>query len=337
MTASRDTQPSSNGSKAPSSRGGGSRGGARPVGEVDQPLAVRLHLVAERGQPAAGVAEGDPRPLGQVAGVGRPVTGEVAPRQPRQQLVAVGQLRRVAEPVPYGDEGVLPAAHRAAHHVPAQRRREQDVHHGLAAGGHTAGVEGGAQLGAGARPLGHGCGDDLRAALGLRGTDTFLLQASQVAGPQLGRGQRVQPPVVLGRHQVQRAAVEPADEEGPVGQCRVHVGCGQAGRAAADGEARTPGVLALHGKQTSYDVLGRPGRRPAEELGGQPRAVHPGRAQAGADGASGWSPPGGRTRQARSSRSPAAVSRTAATSAAPATSARSRRPPMSRLGRRNTK
>ena len=42
-----------------------------PAGEVDQPLAVRLHLVADRGHPAAGVAEGDPGPLGEVTRVGR--------------------------------------------------------------------------------------------------------------------------------------------------------------------------------------------------------------------------------------------------------------------------
>ena len=70
-TSSREVQPSSSGSKAPSRRGGGIGAGSALLGELDQAVLALDQLGGDRRQPGAGVAQRQPRPAGEVAVVGR--------------------------------------------------------------------------------------------------------------------------------------------------------------------------------------------------------------------------------------------------------------------------
>ena len=67
--------------------------------------------------------------------------------------------------------------------------------------------------------------------------------------------------MVLGADEVERAAVEPVDDEGAVGgECRVDVGRAEPGGARPHREQRAARVLRLHGADPSDD-LERVGRR----------------------------------------------------------------------------
>jgi hypothetical protein len=84
------------------------------------------------------------------------------------------------------------------------------------------------------RTLGqHGVQHDIHTTFGLPRTDAFLLQAPLVGGDQLGGRERLQPPIVVGGDEVQRAAVEPGDQQAALRQSRIDIGSGHAGRAAA--------------------------------------------------------------------------------------------------------
>ena len=64
----------------------------------------------------------------------------------------------------------------------------------------------------------------------------------------------MQPPVVLAAHEVQRAAVEPADDERALaGERAVDIAHREAVRTGADGEPRAAQVLRLHREQPIRD------------------------------------------------------------------------------------
>ena len=103
---------------------------------------------------------------------------------------------------------MLGAAHRAAHDVAAEGCRQEHVHERLPCGRDSRGVEPLPELGARLWPVrSHRLGDDLDAAFGLALTDALLSESPAVAGLELRSGERVEPPVVLGADEVQRAAV----------------------------------------------------------------------------------------------------------------------------------
>ena len=238
------------------------------VGEVDQPVRPVDGLVADRGQPSPGRAEGDAGPAREVVAVRRSVTLEVAPRQPGQGVVGVQRRGRLAQPVGHRRKCLLAAVHRPAHHVSPQGRGHQHVDEGLPCCRHPRGVQPLAQLGPGERPvLRDRRRHHLDALLGLPRRDALLCQPAGRPGGQLRRRERVQPPVVLCGDQVQGAAVEPAHHEGTVVQRRLELGCAQSGRPAAHAQAGTARVLRLHGEQSTGDLCRRPGRRAGQQLG----------------------------------------------------------------------
>jgi hypothetical protein len=228
-------------------------------------------------QAAPRVAQRQPRPLGQVAFGRRAVTGQVAGRQFGERTVPVERRRppwpgRGAKPVPDQRVGVLAPGHRAPHSDPAQARQHEQVDDRLALRAHPRLGDPLRELGPGERPLGRERAfDDGDPVLRVGRRDAFLGEPPCVAREQLRRGERVQPPVVLGPHQVQRAAVQPGHHHGTVpGQGVVHVR-GRPGAAA--GTHRQPGpalVLRLHGEQMPRDLHGALGRRAGQQLRRQP-------------------------------------------------------------------
>ncbi len=82
-----------------------------------------------------------------------------------------------------------------------------------------------------------------------------------------GVAERVQPPVVVGAHEVQGASLQPAhDERAAVGEGGVDVRGGEPGAAAAHREPEAARVLALDGEQPGDDVFGGRGRGPGQPL-----------------------------------------------------------------------
>ena len=97
-------------------------------------------------------------------------------------------------------------------------------------------------------------GDHFDAAVGLCLAHAFLGEAGPVPGVELRRRERVEPPVVVGAHEVQRAAVQPGDDEGTVSQRVVDVSCGEARGSGAHAESEPPRVLRLDRKETVHHV-----------------------------------------------------------------------------------
>jgi len=149
---------------------------------------------------------------------------------------------------------VLLADHRAAHEEPAHRGEKEQVDQRLALGAHAGGVEPLAQLLPRQRPLlGERPPDRLQGTLGFRLAHTLLAQSAFAGGEQRRRGQPLQQRIVLAADQVQRAAVEPADDQLPLGQRPLDVGRAQPLGPRPHREAEAARVLALNGKQTPGD------------------------------------------------------------------------------------
>src|SRR5262249_54253652 len=99
-----------------------------------------------------------------------------------------------------------------------------------------------------------------------------LLETPRVAGEERRRRERVQPPVVLGADEVQRAAVQPADHERPlVGQRVVEAGERRPGRPCAYRKAGAAEILRLDGEQPPGDRDAVCRLVGAEELSLEPR------------------------------------------------------------------
>jgi hypothetical protein len=108
----------------------------------------------------------------------------------------------------------------------------------------------------------------------------LLGQPGRVRRPELGRRQGVQPLVVLGAGQVQRPAVEPGHDDGPVhGQRLLDIRRRQACRTHTHSEAEPALILGLDGQEPVDDRHHRTGGRPGEQLraeaGGQCRGADP--------------------------------------------------------------
>ncbi len=248
-------------------RGGRDR---RAVRQVDEAPAGRHGLVRDRRESRAGVAEGQLRPHREVAVRRRPVRGEVAAGQPLQRRSAVERLGRRAEPLLREDHAVLAVAHRPADQAVPQGRGEQHVHERLPGGRHPGGVERAAQLLPRPRPVLRDLGDHRRdAALREHGVDPLLLQAPRRLGRELRGREVVQPPEVLGGHEVQGSAVQPRDDEAaPLGERRVDVRGDDAPGPRAHGEPEAPRVLPLHREHAAHRVLRARRGLPAQQLGG---------------------------------------------------------------------
>ncbi len=242
------------------------------------------------------------------------MAGQVAAGQPGQRLIRVPLRRRRPEPVPDQHEGLVTGrGDRAAEDQAAQRGGEQLVHQGLPGRADPGRIQPVAELAAGERAVGgQRCLDHRHGPLGVSRPDLFLGQPAGAARAQLRGGERVQPPVVLGADQVQRAPVQPGDDQGPVrGQRAVDVGGGQPARPGADGQPQAARILSLDGKQPPDHVRSGPGGLAGQQLGFEPLAHdsgsgrrvggHPpripgasGRAREGGDGAPGRAESGAR-------------------------------------------
>ena len=101
------------------------------------------------------------------------------------------------------------------------------------------------------------------------GGDAFLREPPRIRGEELRRRERVQPRVVVGGDQVQRAAVQPADHERPVGRAR-----GRCRRRSGPRSGRAPRAV-RRGRPAPAPRAGAssppraPRRLPREELRGQ--------------------------------------------------------------------
>jgi hypothetical protein len=167
---------------------------------------------ANRRQSLPCVTQRQPRPFRQVPVAGRAVPGQIAVRQQRQRPLALKWRRRRPEPIPDQRERWLRAMHRAAHDQAAHGGKRQQVNHRLPLRAHPGTGHPVPELCPGERAIsGQRTLDDHDAPFGVPGRHAFLGEPPRVPRHQLRGGQRVQPPVVLGRHQVQSATVEPAD------------------------------------------------------------------------------------------------------------------------------
>ena len=116
-----------------------------------------------------------------------------------------------------------------------------------------------------------GTHDDLDAPLGPGSVDSELTESPVVLPGDPGCGEGVEPPVVLGRHQVQCAAVQPGHHErSPLAERGVDIGGHQAVGSAADGQPEPPFVLGLHGQHLADYLLGAGGPGPGQALGDEP-------------------------------------------------------------------
>ena len=113
--------------------------------------------------------------------------------------------------------------------------------------------------------------DDGDGALGGVGRHALLAQPARVAGHARRGRQGEQPRIVLGRHEVQRAATEPAHgQRALVGEGGVDVGGAQSLGAGAQGQARRTQVLGLHREQPSDDGIGLRSAGAVQELRRRP-------------------------------------------------------------------
>ena len=232
-----------------------------------------LELAGDGRQPGPGVPEGEARPLGQVALVGRGVAGQVAAGQLGERPVAVGGGGWLPQPVVDQHPGLVALDDRAPDGQPPQGGEQQGVDQGLAGGGHPGRVEVPAELPTAQGPFrpegGHHRVDT---PLGLHRVDAGLGQPAGVVGVEGRGGEGVQPPVVLGPDQVEGAPVEGGDHQRAVhGQGPVDIGRGHAVGAAADGQAEAPGVLGLDGQEPTDRLDGIGGRGARQKLGPAPQ------------------------------------------------------------------
>ena len=153
---------------------------------------------------------------------------------------------QVRQPILEQHERLLPADHWAAYAHPTQRRQDEHVHDGLTAHGYPGGRKRVPQRRPRPRPLRQHGPYHLDAAIGLRLVHAFLPEPGAVAGRQLRRREGVQPPEVLGAHQVQRAAVEPAHHQLALVQRQVDVRRSQPCGARPDPKPGSDQVLPLH-------------------------------------------------------------------------------------------
>jgi len=115
--------------------------------------------------------------------------------------------------------------------------------------------------------LGQGFLDRRHGALAELGCDSLLAQAAAAGAEQRWGSQQLQPGIVLAVHKVQRAAVEPGDQQRALlAQGPVEIGDAEALGARSHCEARSAGVLSLHGEQPPGDGGGIALRRSSQAL-----------------------------------------------------------------------
>ena len=216
--------------------------------QVDERAPVLFELGCDCGQAGPGVSKWEARPLGQVPVVRWAMTREVAACQLRQRLVTINR-GSVAKPVPGEDVRVLLAHHRSADEHPAEGGEPDDVRQRLAFGGHLRRLQAFPDLLARQRAfLRQRALDDGHTPIRGARFNAQLRETVRVGRQERRCRQHVQPRIVLAPDEVQRAPVQPGDDERPIDrQGAVDIGCGQAFRPGANGEASPAGVLTLDG------------------------------------------------------------------------------------------
>ena len=174
---------------------------------------------------------------------------EIAARELPERGVTVHGLR-VRQPIPHEHVRLLLPRHGPAHHEAPQRRLEQQVVQRLPLGTDTRGGDALPERVRGERSLaGERALDRLDPALDVPRRNTLLGQPALAARPKRRRGDRLNDRIVLAADQVERAAVEPCDDERPVlGERTVDIGRGDAARAGAHGEPKPNRILPLYGE-----------------------------------------------------------------------------------------
>ena len=245
---------------------------ARRTRQPDQPVLALDQFGGDVLQRPPRVPQRQAGPLRQVPIGGRGMPGQITAGQPAQVGVRIGRNGRRAQPVPGQHVGVLLADHGPAHRDPPQRRQEQQEHQRLPLRPDPGGLQPAGELRAAQRAVaGEEPLDQPGRAVGLRRCDALLGETPGAACLQLWRGEPVQRPVVLAAHQVQGAAIQPADHQGAVHRERViDVRGGQSLAAHADGQPGAARILTLDGQQPLGDLLGPARGRPGQQLSGGP-------------------------------------------------------------------
>ena len=101
-------------------------------------------------------------------------------------------------------------------------------------------------------------------------------QPARIPDEERRRCKRLQQPVILAADEVERAAVQPRDQQGALNRERpVHILGRQAAGACADRQTRPARILSLDGQDAPCHLDGIERRSPGEELGGEPLGDHP--------------------------------------------------------------
>jgi hypothetical protein len=111
----------------------------------------------------------------------------------------------------------------------------------------------------------------VKGAVRRAGVHAGLGQAGGVGRQQRRRGQGLKQRVVLGAHEVQRAAVERGDHERTLfGELAIDVGGGDPASAGPDRQPRRPRILRLDGEQPFRDLQRVSGRPACDNLSREP-------------------------------------------------------------------
>ena len=212
---SRDAHPCSSGSNGPSNRGDGN-GAALVTVDEDHVLVVEgLDLVGDRTERAPRIPERDAGPLREVTRRCRTVTREVAASEPRERVVAIERERARARASP------TPRRTRDARRPSARERRARAGSPRTGGARVPAPRSGCRPRRAAARSCSRVCGPSDVTASPMTSTPRTACASLTPSCARRRRfpcgdpwrRQRMQPPVVGGAYEVQRAAVEPRDDD----------------------------------------------------------------------------------------------------------------------------
>ncbi len=212
--------------------------------------------VARTREREARVAQGDAGPLREVLRRGRCVTLQVPDGEAGERFLAVDGRGPGSKPLLHAHPRRLPPDHRPAHDVTGDGGGDHQVHEPLAGVGDARRVEARAQLGSRLRSAGEGVDDDLHAACGSSRAHAFLAEPTAVPGRELWGGEGMEPPVVLGTHQVEGAPQGPRHDQLPVVERGVDVARTRRGAARPQREPEAAVVLGLDREEMSHRVDG---------------------------------------------------------------------------------
>jgi hypothetical protein len=177
------------------------------------------------------------------------------------------------EPLFSEHEGMLAVDDRSPHDEPLESRAKQDVHERLPTGGDTGLAQSLTQM----RPrhrsvLAQRSFDRCDSASQTNPTDAVLTQLTVTHAPQTRSRDGVEQRLILSCNQMQRAAINPRDDEGPLlGQRPIDVRAMPAASPSPNRQPRCTWVLRLHRKQRARHIHWIRSQPTRQTLGSQSR------------------------------------------------------------------